>query len=274
VDAVLKANNRGRAMTMKNGRKNCQPAELLAASAKITARCRASRARRMLGVRLRRQRRGEAVAEQPVPFAGLLRGLRAKAGLTQEELAEAAGLTSRVISDLERGMVAIPHKDTVRLLAEALQLGGGARVEFETTARHRALPGRAGMRGVAAARTLPRDISSFTGRQRELAELADAAASRSGVVSIHAIGGMAGIGKTAFAVHAAHQLASQFPGGQIFLPLHGHTPGRQPVSPADALASLLLTIGIPAGQIPADAEARTGCGGTGGPAPVVSAERF
>ncbi len=77
-------------------------------------------------------------------------------------------------------------------------------------------------------------------------------------MSIHAIGGMAGVGKTAFAVHAAHRLAGRFPGGQIFLPLHGHTPGHQPVSPADALASLLLTVGVPAGQFPADLEARTG----------------
>ena len=77
-------------------------------------------------------------------------------------------------------------------------------------------------------------------------------------MSIHAIGGMAGIGKTAFAVHAAHRLAGRFPGGQIFLPLHAHTPGQQPVDPADALASLLLTIGVPAGQIPADLQARTG----------------
>jgi transcriptional regulator with XRE-family HTH domain len=187
------------------------------------------------------------VAEPPVPFAGMLRGLRVNAGLTQEELAEAARLTSRAISDLERGVVAIPHKDTVRLLAEALQLNGGARIEFETKARGPARLGRASTRGVAAARTLPRDIASFTGRQRELAELADAAAGAGGVVSIHAIGGMAGIGKTAFAVHAAHQLARRFTDGQVFLPLHGHTPGRKPVSPGDALASLLLTSGIPAG---------------------------
>jgi len=52
--------------------------------------------------------------------------------------------------------------------------------------------------------------------------------------------GMAGVGKTTFAVHAAHRLAGNFPDGQIFLPLHGHTPGRQPVDPGDALASLLL----------------------------------
>jgi tetratricopeptide (TPR) repeat protein/transcriptional regulator with XRE-family HTH domain len=200
------------------------------------------------------------VAEPPAGFADVVRRLRAAAGLTQEELAETAGVSPRTVSDLERGTVTTPHKDTVRLLADALRLGGRARVEFEAAARGHAATGRAGARGVAAAtRTLPRDIASFTGRQHELAELADAAsAGAGGVVSIHAIGGMAGIGKTAFAVHAAHRLASRFPGGQIFLPLHGHTPGQQPVDPADALASLLLTIGVPAGQIPADLQARTG----------------
>jgi tetratricopeptide (TPR) repeat protein/transcriptional regulator with XRE-family HTH domain len=200
------------------------------------------------------------VAEPPVRFAGMLRQLRAGAGLTQEELAEAAGLNPRTISDLERGLATTPHKDTVRLLAGALQLGGSARVEFEAAARGHTGPGRARGGGVAAAtRTLPRDIASFTGRQHELAELADAAAAGTGgVVSIHAIGGMAGVGKTAFAVHAAHRLAGRFPAGQVFLPLHAHTPGQHPVDPADALASLLLTIGVPAGQIPADLQARTG----------------
>ncbi len=199
------------------------------------------------------------MAEPPVRFAGMLRQLRAQARLTQEELAGAAGLNPRTVSDLERVLATTPHKDTVRLLADALQLGGSARVEFEAAARGHGVPGRARGRGVAAAtRTLPRDIASFTGRQHELAELEDAAAGTGGVVSIHAIGGMAGIGKTAFAVHAAHRLAARFPAGQIFLPLHAHTPGQQPVGPADALASLLLTIGVPAGQIPADLQARTG----------------
>jgi tetratricopeptide (TPR) repeat protein/transcriptional regulator with XRE-family HTH domain len=199
------------------------------------------------------------VAEPPVPFARALRRLRTGAGLTQEELAGAAGLSPRAISDLERGMVTAPHKDTVRLLAEAPHLDGPARADFEAAARGRAGPGRAGTSGAAAAiRTLPRDVASFTGRRQELAELVDAAAGAGGVVSIHAIGGMAGIGKTAFAVHAAHRLAGRFPGGQIFLPLHGHTPGQQPLGPADALASLLLTIGVPAAQIPADLEARMG----------------
>src|SRR5690349_25017968 len=67
---------------------------------------------------------------------------------------------------------------------------------------------------------------------------------------------MAGVGKTAFAVHAAHQLAPRFPAGQIFLPLHGHTPGQRRVEPGDALASLLLTAGVAAAQIPPGLEAR------------------
>ena len=193
--------------------------------------------------------------EPPVTFAGLLRKLRTEIRLTQEDLAEAAGLSPRSVSDLERGIAVRPHRDTVRLLADALQLIGPARAQFEAVARGRE-PGGPGASGVAAIQALPRDIASFTGRQRELAELVEAAAGAGGVVGIHAIGGMAGVGKTAFAVHAAHKLADRFPAGQIFLPLHGHTPGQQPVDPADALASLLLTAGVPAGQIPPGAEAR------------------
>jgi tetratricopeptide (TPR) repeat protein len=111
----------------------------------------------------------------------------------------------------------------------------------------------------AAARALPRDIAAFTGRQAELDQLTGTltnTAATGGVVSIHAIGGMAGVGKTAFAVHAAHQLADRFPDGQIFLSLHGHTPGCQAVDPADALASLLLTAGLAPPQIPPGLDAR------------------
>src|SRR5262245_43927939 len=82
------------------------------------------------------------------------------------------------------------------------------------------------------------------------------AATDGGMVSVYAIDGMAGIGKTTFAVHAAHRLAGAFPDGQFFLPLHAHTPGQRPVHPADALASLLLTAGVPAAQIPPGLEAR------------------
>jgi transcriptional regulator with XRE-family HTH domain len=181
------------------------------------------------------------VGDPPATFADMLRKLRQQARLTQEGLAEAAGVSLGSVSDLERGVATVPHKETVRLLADALQLTGPPRAAFEAVARGRAVPG-----GAVATRTLPRDIATFTGRQRELGELVAAPAGASRVVSIHAIGGMAGVGKTAFAVHAAHRLAERFPAGQIFLSLHGHTPGQQPVTPGDALASLLLAAGVAA----------------------------
>jgi hypothetical protein len=116
----------------------------------------------------------------------------------------------------------------------------------------------------AATRTLPRDIASFTGRQEELDLLARAAEGAGGVVGIHAIGGMAGVGKTAFAVHAAHRLAGRFPGGQIFLPLHGHTPGQQPVDPEDAPAYWPRR-GWRPGRSRRGWRRGWGCGGTGWP---------
>jgi tetratricopeptide (TPR) repeat protein/transcriptional regulator with XRE-family HTH domain len=211
------------------------------------------------------------VAEQPVlSFAGLLRQLRADARLTQEELAQAASLSPRSISDLERGINRTAHKDTALLLADALSLAGPVRGLFVAAARGKApaadmLAARHGMApgafAAAATRALPRDIAAFTGRQAELARLMgaiDALAADGGVVGIHAIDGMAGIGKTTFAVHAAHRLAPSFPDGQFFLPLHAHTAGQRPVDPADALASLLLTAGVPAAQIPPGLEARAG----------------
>ncbi|HEY7145103.1 MAG TPA: tetratricopeptide repeat protein [Streptosporangiaceae bacterium] len=200
-------------------------------------------------------------------FGGLLRQLRDEAGLTQDELAAAAQVSQRAISDLERGINATARKDTAVLLAGALGLDGPASELFVAAARGRAAAGEAlaaatreaGAGSAAATRTLPRDIAGFTGRQDELGQLmaqwAEAAAG-GGVVSVHAIGGMAGIGKTTLAVHAAHRLADQFPDGQFFLPLHAHTPGQRPVSPADGLASLLLTAGVPAHQIPPGVDAR------------------
>jgi transcriptional regulator with XRE-family HTH domain len=109
-------------------------------------------------------------------FGALLRKLRLDAGLTQEELAEAARLSYRSISDLERGINLTPRKETTRLLAGALHLVGLEREAFEVAARGRvrqsdkSIPGAVG--GLATAtRTLPRDITSFTGRESELDQL-------------------------------------------------------------------------------------------------------
>jgi WD40 repeat protein/transcriptional regulator with XRE-family HTH domain len=79
------------------------------------------------------------VAEQPsLSFAGLLRQLRAEAKLTQEELAEAAGLSPRSVSDLERGISRTARKDTALLLAGALGLVGSAGELFVAAARGKA----------------------------------------------------------------------------------------------------------------------------------------
>jgi predicted ATPase/class 3 adenylate cyclase len=79
------------------------------------------------------------VAEQPaLSFAGLLRQLRGEARLTQEELAEAASLSPRSVSDLERGITRTAHKDTALLLAGALSLTGPVREIFVAAARGRA----------------------------------------------------------------------------------------------------------------------------------------
>jgi tetratricopeptide (TPR) repeat protein/transcriptional regulator with XRE-family HTH domain len=203
------------------------------------------------------------VTRQPASsFAILLRQLRAEAGLTQEELAEAAGVGLRTVSDLERGAHRTAHQETARLLADALGLAGPVRGLFAAAARGRGEAAEVlapAAFAAAATRSLPREVANFTGRQAELDRLVDGLDGLGvggGVVGICAVGGMAGVGKTTFAVHAAHRLAGSFPDGQFFLPLHAHTAGQRPVDPADALSSLLLAAGVPAHQIPPGLEAR------------------
>ncbi|MDQ7809628.1 tetratricopeptide repeat protein [Amycolatopsis sp. A133] len=107
--------------------------------------------------------------------------------------------------------------------------------------------------------TLPRDITAFIGRSTELDALVNSVVQASvarSVIAIHAIDGMAGIGKTALAIHAGHLLATRFPDGQHFLRLHGNTPGKTPVEPADALTSLLTVQGLSPQEIPADLDAK------------------
>jgi predicted ATPase len=97
----------------------------------------------------------------------------------------------------------------------------------------------------------------FSGRQEELAELdflLDQAPG-TGTVLVMAISGTAGIGKTALAVHWAHQVAGQFPGGQLYVNLRGYDPG-QPVPAADALAAFLRSLGVPGQDIPAEEDER------------------
>ncbi|MEO3756028.1 tetratricopeptide repeat protein [Streptomyces sp. B6B3] len=107
---------------------------------------------------------------------------------------------------------------------------------------------------------LPADTAAFTGRDRELDELLALCSDRSdrpdrshqepGAVVVSVIDGMAGVGKTTLAVRAALRLAPAFPDGQVFLDLHGHTEGREPMDPAAALEVLLRALGVPNERIP------------------------
>jgi tetratricopeptide (TPR) repeat protein len=100
-------------------------------------------------------------------------------------------------------------------------------------------------------RTLPRDIPDFTGRGAEVAYVLDALRPGSGggqSVAIHAVDGMAGIGKTSLAVHIGYKLASRYPDA-LFLDLRAHTEGRPPMDPGEALEHLLIMLGIPVERI-------------------------
>jgi tetratricopeptide (TPR) repeat protein len=107
-------------------------------------------------------------------------------------------------------------------------------------------------------RSLLPDVPGFTGRATELESLLAAlrGGDPDGTGWVCAIDGMAGVGKTEFAVHAAHQLAPHFPDGHIFVRLHGHADDQRPVEPAHVLAALLLGEGLAASQIPGGLEAR------------------
>ncbi len=111
-------------------------------------------------------------------------------------------------------------------------------------------------RATATACTLPHGIATFTGRHRELTWLLDAITGATTSVGIIAIDGMPGVGKTALAVHTAHLLTGHFPDGQLYLDLHGHTAGQEPVNPGDALNALLCFSGVEPTAVPARVDER------------------
>ena len=112
----------------------------------------------------------------------------------------------------------------------------------------------------AVPRQLPAAARHFTGRRGELDQILNLLGPSQptdipgGTVVISAIDGMAGIGKTTLAIHAAHRLAENFPDGQLFLDLHGYTQGQRPRTATQALAWLLRALGVPPGQIPNENE--------------------
>ena len=111
-------------------------------------------------------------------------------------------------------------------------------------------------------RELPMGVRDFIGRSgelRALTRLLDEFGDRvPGAPLISVIGGTAGVGKTALAVQWAHQVAAEFPDGQLFVNLRGFDPSGAPVTPAQAVRVLLDALEVPAERIPQTVEGQLG----------------
>ena len=104
---------------------------------------------------------------------------------------------------------------------------------------------------------LPYQDAAFVGRDEELAAIVAALApAERSAPPVVAVDGMGGAGKTALAIRAARQLADVYPDGLLYLSLHGHTPGREPLAPQTALDHLLTSIGVKPERIPRDLDAQ------------------
>ena len=194
-----------------------------------------------------------------VVFGRLLRAHRLGALLTQEQLAERAGVSARTIRELERGRVRQPRRDSVRLLADALALAGTTRLDFHAAAR-----GIDGALAVAAREPavpflLSPDIADFTGRADVVARLSallagDPHGVGSTAVVVAAVAGGGGVGKTALAVHVAHRVRSRFPDGQLYVDLCGAE--ASPADPRDVLGRFLRALGVDATAVPEGSDER------------------
>jgi predicted ATPase/DNA-binding XRE family transcriptional regulator len=158
-----------------------------------------------------------SLAEVP-RFGILLRRLRTAAALSQEELAERAGLSVRAISDLERGVHRAPRLETIRLLADALRLGEPERSDLLAAARPEATAATSAERDRAAGRpSLPIPPTRLIGREAEVAEVR-ALLVRS-EVRLVTLTGSGGTGKTHLALAVAARVRDRYPDGVWFVDL-------------------------------------------------------
>ncbi|WP_344926149.1 helix-turn-helix domain-containing protein [Saccharopolyspora gregorii] len=191
-------------------------------------------------------------------FGTALRRRRARAGLTQEELARRTGISARAIGDMERGRVARPQARTLRSLAAALATDEGELRNLLPrpgigTPEAAPAPPDPGWGGMLCA--LPPEIADLTGREQAAAELRTVAAAerRPRSAPVVAVTGPPGVGKSTFLVHTAHRLAEHYPDGCLFLPMHRY--GR--VRPENALGVVLRALGVAENRLPPGADARS-----------------
>jgi transcriptional regulator with XRE-family HTH domain len=149
-----------------------------------------------------------------IAFGSLLRRHRLSASLSQEALAAAAGISVSAIGAYERGINSAPHRETVLLLADALNLAGTRRAEFQLAGR-RKIHVRQEKSNVNAADNLPPETTTFVGRDADIGRIQELTARQRCVT----ITGTGGIGKTRVAIRAAKALKSSVRDGVAFIDL-------------------------------------------------------
>lgn len=138
----------------------------------------------------------------------MLGGHRRQARLTQNELAQRAGVGVRTVRDLERGRASRPQRTTVELLANALALTGADRHAFLLAARGQSADPIPAQRYVR----LP-PSAELIGRDADAAELADLLTGPVRHPRVVTLVGLAGVGKTALALSVCHRVADAHAGG-------------------------------------------------------------
>lgn len=178
---------------------------------------------------------GMTTLHHPHEFGDLLKQYRIAAGLSQEALAERAHLSARAISDLERGVRRAARHDTVRLLAQALDLSSPDQAALDAVVRRRRGPAvRPPALSLRPTRQLPVPPTPLIGRERE--EAAVTHLLRRADIRLLTLTGTPGVGKTRLALQVAGGLGASHADGMVFVSL---APLTQPDLVVSAIAQVL-----------------------------------
>ncbi len=158
-----------------------------------------------------------AVAGERERYGERLRRLREAAGYSQEELAERAGLSANAISALERGERKRPYPDTLRRLADALDLNDAQRSELAATLRGASDPPAAAPSQPRPAADLPGEPTPLIGREGEANVVRHLLAHLDG--QLLTLLGPGGVGKTRLALHVARSVTDRYADGVVWVEL-------------------------------------------------------
>jgi len=170
-------------------------------------------------------------AARSAELAALLKKFRVQAGLSQQTLADRALISVQAVSALERGYRKAPYRATLERIADALALSEEARQMLELSAQRSRGP-RLVEQELAPAHNLPRQLTSFLGRDEVVQEIADLLET----APLVSIVGAGGAGKTRAAVEVGARSLNRFPHGVWFVEL---APLNDPGLVAHALAGAL-----------------------------------